>query len=41
MMMLKTAWNDVTEKTILHCFQKSGLSVEAQTGAMNDHDDYG
>ena len=39
MMMLQTAWDEVTEKTILDCFRKSGISVEAQTGAMNDHDD--
>ena len=38
-MMLKTAQDEVTEKTILNCFQKSEISVEAQTGAMNDHDD--
>ena len=29
----------MTEKTILNCFQKSEISVEAQTGAMNDHHD--
>ena len=39
MMMLKTAWDEVTEKTILNCFRKSGISVEAQTVALNDYDD--
>ena len=39
MMMLYTAWDEVTEKTILNCFRKSWISVETQTGAMNDHDD--
>ena len=39
MMMFKTAWGEVTEKTILNCFRKSRISVEAQTGAMNGHDD--
>ena len=39
MMILKTAWDDVTEITILNYFQKSGISVEAQTGAINDHED--
>ena len=34
MMMLKTAWDEVTEKTILNCFRKSGISVEAQTSAI-------
>ena len=29
----------MTDKTILDYFGKSGISVEAQTGAMNDHDD--
>ena len=39
MMMLNTAWDEVTEKTILNCFRKSWISVETQTGAMNDHND--
>ena len=39
MMMLKTAWDEVTEKTILNCFRKSGISVKAQTVALNDYDD--
>ena len=29
----------MTDKTILDYFWKSGISVEAQTGTMNDHDD--
>ena len=33
-MTLKTAWDEVTEKTILNCFRKSGISVEAQTSAI-------
>ena len=37
--MLKKAWGEVTEKTIRNCFRKSGISLEAQEGAMNDHDD--
>ena len=37
MMMLKTAWGEVTDKTILNCFRKSGISVEAQTGATMYH----
>ena len=39
MMMLKTAWNEVTKKIILNFFRKSEISVEAQTGAVNDHGD--
>ena len=39
MMMLNTGGDEGTEKTILNCFRKSWISVEAQTGAMNDHDD--
>ena len=38
-MMLKKAWGEVTEQTIQNCFQKSGTSLEAQEGAMDDHDD--
>ena len=37
--MLKKDWGDVTEQTIRNCFQKSGISLEAQEGAMDDHDD--
>ena len=37
MMMLKKAWCEVTEQTIQNCFRKSGISLEAQEGAMNDH----
>ena len=39
MMMLKTTWDEVTEKTVVNCFRKSGISVEARKGAMDDHDD--
>ena len=39
MIMLKKAWGEVTDQTIRSCFQKSGISLEAQEGAMNDHDD--
>ena len=39
MMMLNEAWGDVTEQTIRICFRKSGISFEAQEGAMDDHDD--
>ena len=39
MIMLKTTWNDVTERTVVNCFGKSRISVEAQKGAMNNHDD--
>ena len=38
-MMLKKAWGEVTEQTIQNCFRKSGTSLEAQKGAMDDHDD--
>ena len=39
MMMLKKAWGEVTEQTIRNCFRKSGISLEAKEGAMDDHDD--
>ena len=39
MMILKKVWNEVTEQTIRNCFRKSGISLEAQEGAMDDHDD--
>ena len=39
MMMLKKAWGEVTEQTIRNCFRKSGISLEAQEGAMDDNDD--
>ena len=38
-MMLKKDWGEVTEQTIRNCFRKSGISLEAQEGAMDDHDD--
>ena len=39
MIMLKKAWGEVTEQTIRNCFWKSGILLEAQEGAMDDHDD--
>ena len=39
MMMLKKAWGEVTEQTIRNCFRKSGISLEAQEGAADNHDD--
>ena len=39
MMMLKTAWDEVTNKTIVNCFRKSGISVDTRKGAIDDHDD--
>ena len=39
MMMLKKAWGEVTEQTIRNCFRKSGISLNAHEGAMDDHDD--
>ena len=39
MMMLKKDWSEVTEQTIWNCFWKSGISLEAQEGATDDHDD--
>ena len=39
MIMLNEAWGEVTEQTIRICFRKSGISLEAQEGAMDDHDD--
>ena len=39
MMMLKKAWGEVNEQTLRNCFQRSGISLEAQEGTMDDHDD--
>ena len=39
MMILKKAWGEVTEQTIRNYFRKLGISLEAQEGAMDDHDD--
>ena len=39
MMMLEKAWGEVTEQAIRNCFRKSGISLEAQEGSMDDHDD--
>ena len=38
-MMLNKTWGEVTEQTIGHCFRKSETLLEAQEGAINDHDD--
>ena len=38
-MMLKKVWDKVTEQAIRNYFRKSGISSEAQEGAMDDHDD--
>ena len=35
-MILKKAWGEVTEQTIRNCFWKSGISLKAQEGAMDD-----
>ena len=37
MMMLKKAWDEMTEQTIRNCFWKSGISSKTQEGAMHDH----
>ena len=39
MMMLKTAWNEVSSKTIVNCFLKSGISEDARKAAIDDQDD--
>ena len=39
MMMLKKAWGEVSEQTIRNCFRKSGISLESQEGAIDDHND--
>ena len=39
MMMLKTAWNEVSSKTIVNCFRKSGISEDARKAAIDDQDD--
>ena len=39
MMMLKKAWVKMTEQTIRKCFRKSGISLEAEEGSMDDQDD--
>ena len=38
-MMLMKNWGEVTERTIRNCFRKLGISLEAQEGTMDDHDD--
>ena len=38
-MMFKKALGEVTGQTIRNCFRKSGISLEAQEGAMDDHED--
>ena len=39
MMMLKKARGEVTEQAIRNCLQKSGISLKAQKGTTDDHDD--
>lgn len=39
MMMLKTAWNEVSSKTIVNCFRKSGISEDARKAAIDYQDD--
>ena len=39
MMVLKKAWGEVSEQAIRDCFRKSRILLEAQEGAMDDHDD--
>ena len=39
MMMLKKAWGEVSEQAIRNCFRKSGISLESQEGAIDDHND--
>ena len=38
MMILKKAWGEVTEQANRNLFRKSGISLEAQEGALDDHD---
>ena len=38
LIMLKKAWRERTKQTIRNCFRKSGISLDAQEGAMDDHD---
>ena len=37
--ILREAWDNVTKGTIVNCFQKAGISSEAQDYAENDLDD--
>ena len=39
MMMFTKDWGEVTEQAIQNCFRRSGISLEAQESAMDDHDD--
>ena len=39
MIMLKKLGSVVTDQTISNCFRKSEISLEAQEGAMDEHDD--
>ena len=39
MMILKKAWGEVSEQAIRNCFRKSGISLESQEGAIDDHND--
>ena len=38
-MMIKKAWGKMTEQRMRNCFRKSGISLKAREGAMDDHDD--
>jgi len=39
MIMLKTAWDNVSTETIVNCFRKSGISEVARNVAMDENDD--
>ena len=37
--MLDVAWGKVTTKTVVNCFEKTGISKEKQSEALLDADD--
>lgn len=39
MMMLTQSWNEVSENTIVNCFNKAGISSQSQSDAVQDMDD--
>ena len=39
MQMIDVAWGKVTTKTVINCFEKSGISKEKQSEALLDADD--
>ena len=39
MQLLVSAWNDVSETTIVNCLKKVNISESGQSIAMNDEDD--